>query len=266
MNGISFVVITSGKDHQSIFQVIDSIERLSISNYEIIVVGGMEKLPTKNNTIHIPFDEHSKPLPWLTRKKNLGVRISTYDIVVIMHDYYVFDPNWYIEFEKFGTDWDICVQQNFHMPEQGNIRGNGWRVNLVPGYPELPYAMTIPWDIDCLIPYMEIQGAFWVAKRDLMLQEPLDENILCGQGDDTEWNSRVVPCFMGRNPNQLGYKIVANPKCISRFNRYKDTYPGNPDWDAIERHFEPLWNFFRNGGRRPGIYHYERSLGRVVLS
>ena len=266
MTGISFIVVTSGSNDNGLNEVIDSIEVLSIPEYEVIVVGGLTTTLDRKNTIHVPFDENATPKTWLTRKKNLGVQHSKYDVVVIMHDYYVFDANWYTEFEKFGLDWDICVHQSLHSAEQGSIRANGWRTGNIPGFPEIPFCMSIPWDIDCFIPYMGIQGAYWVAKRQLMIDEPLNETRFMGEDDDTEWSERVVPCYMGQKPEQVGYKIVANPNCVVRFNKIKGTYPGNPDWAAIEKSLDWLWDLLRAGYRRPGIYYYENSVGKVVLN
>lgn len=266
MSNISFIIVTAGNKDNSINQIIDSIEILSIPKYEVIVVGGLTTTLARLNTTHIPFNESILPtLPYLTKKKNLGVANSKYDVVVVMHDYYVFDPDWYIEFTKFGLDWDICVHTSLHIAEQGNIRANGWRVDYVPGYPELPHGMCIPWDIDCLIPYMPIQGAYWVAKRQTMIDNPLNENVeLSGSAEsDIEWSSRVVPGWRGQKINQIGCKIVSNPKCVTRFNKIKDTYPGNPDWDAILKYFDPLWNSLRNKQYKQGVYYYDSSLGKV---
>lgn len=258
MTGISFIIATSGTNDSSLNDIIDSIEILSIPEYQIILVGGLHTTINRARTTHIPFDETLKPKAWLTRKKNLGVQASIYDVVVVMHDYYVFDSNWYTEFEKFGLDWDICVHQGFHSDQQGGIRANGWRAEFIPGYPDIPYCMTIPWDIDCFVPYMPIQGAYWVAKKHVMLEQPLDEKLLWGDSDDIEWSSRVVPGWLGQKINQNDYKIVSNPNCITRFNKIKPTYPGNPNWAQMEKDLEHLWSAIRNGQRRPGIFYYDK--------
>ena len=267
MTGISIVIVTSGTNDTGLNQIIDSIEKLSIPNYQIVVVGGLSTTLVRKNTIHIPFDETLlNGRIWLTRKKNLGVNNSKYDVLVIMHDYHIFEPDWYIEFEKFGLNWDICVHQIRHSSEQTSTRGNGWRVGQIPGYPEIPYAMTIPWDIDCFIPYMAIPGSYWVAKKHVMLEQPLADHLELtgGSGEDIEWSSRVVPGWQGEKVDQIGYNIVANPNCRLHFNKIKGTYPGNPDWDSSEKSMDLLWNFLRDGGRRSGTYHYEKSINKVV--
>lgn len=266
MTGISFVISTSGTNDDSINEIINSIEVQNILEYEVIIVGGRTTTVNRKNTMHVPFNESITYKPWLTRKKNTGIFLAQYEVVVVMHDYYVFDNNWYEEFEKFGTNWDICIHQNLACKEQNYARGNGWRAGPIPGYPEIPFAMTIPWDIDCFIPYMAIQGAYWVIKRQVMLEQILDENLLLGDEEDIEWSSRVVPGWLGQNFDQNNYKIVCNPNCITRNNKTKPTYPGNPDFDAMSKQLEPLWNWLRAGNRRPGVWHYERNLNQVILA
>jgi hypothetical protein len=266
MTGISFIMPTAGTDDANLNSIIDTIDALRIPNYEVIVVGGLTTTLNRNHTQHIPFDEAAHPRPITSIKKMMGVRASQYDINVIFHDYHVFDPDWYEEFEKFGTDWNICVQQTFSLPEQGSVRCNGWRAGPIPGYPEILPNMTIPWDIDCFIPYMAIQGSYWVAKRQTMIDFPINESLYSGQEEDIEWSSRIVPGWLGQKPDQTGVKIVSNPHCITRFNKFKPPYPGNPDFAAMERSLEYLWGKLRNGYRRAGVYHYERELGRVVLA
>jgi hypothetical protein len=267
MTGISFIIPTSGTNDDGLNQIIDSIEALLIPQYEVIIIGGLNCQVKRNNITHIPFDESIAPAPWITRKKNTGVIASKYNNLVIMHDYHVFDQDWYIEYEKFGQDWDICIQQTFTLPSQGSQRCNGWRAGPIPGYPEIPHAMTIPWDIDCFIPYMAIQGSFWVVKKHVMLDEMLDEGLLWGQEEDIEWSSRVVPGWLGQKPDQNKYKIVANPKCVTRFTKEKPPYPVPTGFfEETSKSLEWLWEELRAGKRRPGVYHYESKLGKVVLS
>ena len=49
----------------------------------------------------------------------------------------------------------------------------------------------IPYDIIHLSKYMYISGAYWVAKKDVMLEFPLDENLIWGQGEDVLWSKQI---------------------------------------------------------------------------
>ena len=38
---------------------------------------------------------------------------------------------------------------------------------------------------------MYISGAYWVAKKSVMEQEPLNENLCWGESEDVEWSYRI---------------------------------------------------------------------------
>ena len=39
--------------------------------------------------------------------------------------------------------------------------------------------------------YMYISGAYWVAKKQIMEEFPLDESLVWGKGEDVEWSKLV---------------------------------------------------------------------------
>ena len=265
MTDISFTISTDGKSDDRINLCIDSIENLKIPNYEIIIVGGLETSIKRKNVFHLPFYEQTKTgTPWMSKKKNLSAWVSHFENLVMMNDYYKFDENWYEEFIKFGDNWDVQIQQQFILPELGGYRYNGWRVDHIPGYPEIPYNMAVPWDIDQLLPYMAITGAFWVIKRNKMLAYPYDENLYYGQCDDIEWSSRIVPGWMGQKLDQLGLKIVANPNCVSRLTKEKTVWPCGPDQYEISESLNWLWDEIRANKIRPGTVYYDKKISRVI--
>ena len=93
----TFGITTDFGNYSQIDEVIKSIDDLKIPNYEIIVIGdtkkeNAEKLKDRANLIY--FDETIKP-GWITKKKNMLVENAKYDNVVIFHDYFVFDKDFY---------------------------------------------------------------------------------------------------------------------------------------------------------------------------
>lgn len=124
-------------------------------------------------------------------------------MIVYLHDYHVFADNWYKEVKEFGLDWDIQMHQ---IRLQNGKRMFDWVAFDHPIYPRyfaIPYERT-----DC-VPYQYISGGYWVCKRQVMIDEPLNENLLHFQAEDVEWSYRV------RNK----YKIVMNPKAIVQHNK-----------------------------------------------
>ena len=104
----TFGITTDYKDKDQLIEVFKSIEALNIPEYEILVVGG-EKPQDTDICKFIQFDESQKP-GWTTRKKNIIAETAQYENVVLMHDYYVFDKDWYKNMVEFSetVNWDIC--------------------------------------------------------------------------------------------------------------------------------------------------------------
>lgn len=61
----TFGIVTSGLDER-IQIVIDSIEKLNISEYEIIIIGNSSV--QRDRTIIVPFNENQRPA-WITKRK-----------------------------------------------------------------------------------------------------------------------------------------------------------------------------------------------------
>jgi len=229
----------------SLISIIDSIRNLNIPEYEIIIVGGpfVKKgrmcfaLHWCSDIIHIPFDDENQYISytwgtekgerhipgWITKKKNLITKKAKYENIVYMHDYFMFDKNWYKGFLKFGNDWDIC------MCVCQNIFGKRCRDWITWDHPKYPKYFEAPYSDSSVAKNSLIVGSFWVAKRSLMLKEPLDETYLTSNkrifknerkelvikngdmGEDVEWSLRV----------RQKYKYVMNPHSIVRHNRIK---------------------------------------------
>jgi hypothetical protein len=171
-------------------EVIKSINNLNIPEYEIVVVGG-ENQTYYVNVNHIPFDEN---LGAYTVKKNLITKNSKYENIVYTHDYFIFDRKWYNGFEKFGNDWDICM--NVIQNKDGS-RFRDWCVWDDPTlcYDENNHRVVLaPYDYKKII-FMYISGSYWVAKKHVMETEPLDETIDWGSSEDVEWSKRVLPKY-----------------------------------------------------------------------
>ena len=104
----TFGLVTSGTSDQSVNLVIDSIERLNIPEYEVLVVGNSSV--TRNNTRIIPFDE-SVRRAWITRKKNLITENAKSENVVYSHDYIVYENDWYEGWLNYGDDYKVAMNR-----------------------------------------------------------------------------------------------------------------------------------------------------------
>lgn len=207
-------------------QIIESIERQNIPNYEILIIGDYQE--KRNNLKCIPFDESQKE-GWITRKKNILAQEAKYNHLCFLHDYILFLPNWYKGWLKFGNNWDAGMnvilnsddtrfrdwisfddleEPGFNRYQHRNFSGDK-PIITAPHLPPYTYTKTNK---------MYISGSFWVVKRQLMLKEPFDERLVWGLPEDIEWSMRI----------RDKYKIVMNTFSAVKLMKYKD-----PVWRSI---------------------------------
>ena len=97
----TFGIITNGENKKNLIKVINSIHKLNIPNYEIIIVGNI--FIESNKTIIINFDENIKK-SWVTKKKNIITSTAKFENIVYLHDYIIFNKDWYLNFLNFGNE------------------------------------------------------------------------------------------------------------------------------------------------------------------
>ncbi len=180
----TFGIITDGNSTNKLNIIINSIEKENIPNYEIIIVGG-EKIE-KENIIHIPFNENIKP-KWITKKKNIITENAKYENIVYMHDYVKLEEDWYKGYLKFGNNFNVCMNI---IKNSDNSRFRDWTLWAADKYVQSP-RFLIPYDLIHLTKLMYISGAYWIAKKYFMLENPLNENLVWGESEDVEWSLRV---------------------------------------------------------------------------
>jgi len=188
---ITFGIITDGNSDEILEKTLDSIFKLNIPFYEIIVIGNT-KIEYKSNFKKIHFDENVK-LGWITKKKNLITLNASYDFVVYMHDYYSFDVNWYVETINFGIDFDICMNR---IENLDGTRYHDWCLwvdnnSILDPLIEKYRVALIPYRAKNVIKYMYIPGGYWIARKEFMRLNPLNEELCWGEGEDVEWSKRI---------------------------------------------------------------------------
>jgi len=199
----TFGILTCLETSEYLYQIIQSIEKENIPEYEIIIVGNCsDNIKMLNKVKNIPFIEYTKfnvPLganwEWITRKKNIITENAQYDNIVYMHDYVVLGDEWYNGWLKYGEDFKVC--QNIIKNADGT-RYRDWVVHplkIIKGQRPignqgmLPYDLQINENINRL---MYISGEYWVAKKYIMQEFPLDERRKRGEQEDLYWSAQYT--------------------------------------------------------------------------
>lgn len=187
MMDFTFGIITSGNNDDMINRIIDSIISEQIPNYEIIIVG-YSNINRKYVSV-VSFNENEKR-GWITKKKNMITNLAKYDNIVYLHDYIKLNTGWYNGQLLTGDDFKVRMDMIINYdgtrfrdwviwPHNGNMMDEIIGRNCL-----IPYNMTH------LSKYQYISGSYWVAKRDIMLEFPLDESLSWGQGEDVLWSTQ----------------------------------------------------------------------------
>lgn len=189
MNDIqwTFGIVTGFEDHQRLDEIFKSIRDLSIPEYEILLIGGdsNEFFNSAEDVRVVNFDESQKP-KWITRKKNILANEAKYDNIVLMHDYHIFDKDWYVNFKSFGVDWEICSCPQYLITGARNPMD--WSLWDKPDHGR---AWSLDYDDWSQTQYMYISGGFFIVKKHVLQQEPLDESRGWNEEEDVEWSMRV---------------------------------------------------------------------------
>jgi len=222
---ISFGIITSQGTQQHLNDCINSIisQGINKDSFEIIIVGNCN-LESDSNLKVIPFDESQKPL-WITRKKNIITQNSSFDTICFMHDYVSLEENWYKGMSEFGFDWDICMNPILNTDGTRCVDWMGLPDDPVHGNVMLPYEYKGSEG-------MYVPGYYWVAKKSLMVEFPLNEDFIWNEGEDIEWSKRVLGGYPQRWLKNLSdfendkikirkHRYVLNPHSRVRFLKQK---------------------------------------------
>jgi hypothetical protein len=234
----TFGIITNSKHKggnvERIQQIINSIEQQNIPQYEIIIVGDCQC--ERRNTQIIPFDENQKQ-GWITRKKNIITKEAKYENIIYIHDYILFESNWYKGWLKFGNNWDVAVNviintdntrfRDWIIFDDPQITGHyiGWHKDFPEDNPILISPNLPPYDYK-KVKHMYINGSYWIAKRQVMMDNPLDERLVWGLPEDINWSRRI----------RDKYNIKMNTFSSVRLLQYKDPVwrSNNPYYSSYE--------------------------------
>lgn len=244
--GWSFCIVTAPGNESILIDCMNKIHAdfSGSENYEIIVVGNPVFKQTKllKKTQIIAFKEavfHPNVsrstifsalksfsiLPFfyktgaISHKKNLAAKHANYTKLCIMHDYVGIEPGWKKGFDTFGNRWDVSMTKVLN---KDGVRHRDWMAWDHPSLINAEYPIS-----PCLIPYdrytkyMYISGAYFCVTTSFFLDNPLDENLFWGAGEDVEWSLRVrelTQFKMNENSTVKYLKLKASndaPNCKS---------------------------------------------------
>lgn len=232
----SFGLITDGTQKERLNQVLKSIiwECSGRCGYEIIVVGGdIDDIDfgVGEEIKHIEFDESIKP-GHITKKKNLIAQCAIYNNICYLHDYVALESGWLDGFNKFGDNWLTCTNK---IKNSDNTRFHDWCVLYDNSWMDPPIDNEQPpsgftFGVGRLLSYdhppigrwQYYSGQYFLIKKSLILEIPLDESRIHGQGEDVQ----IAKLWYQKYGSSI---FNFNPHSSVRFLKYKQPAP----WESL---------------------------------
>lgn len=212
----SFGIITDGKRKDWLEKEIDSIIALGIPHFEIIVCGNY--CPKgKKNVKFIPF----KPkIAWITKKKNLICQKAKYENLVITHDRYTFNKDWYDGMKKYGNYFEVLscnvIDITNHRADDWTTYGMNLFVEKFDPVGNIGLLDYRDWDINGYI-----AGGLYILKKTVWKRCLWDESLMWGQGEDLVFSRDLL---------SRGF--------VSRFNPFSSckTFSDRGRWHLFKMH------------------------------
>jgi glycosyltransferase involved in cell wall biosynthesis len=219
--GWTFGMLTSAKRMENVKRFVDSIERLCPDPYEIIIISPNENdFPSFGKNVRvIQFREHDD-LGWITRKKNIICEQAVYSDLLICHDRYWLDANFFQAFASWGYSYGLAAP----------------RVRLPGGRRALDWAVVSSrdraWSSGGLLSYFAYSryaynpGGATLIRRDFWRDFPWNENLFWNEHEDVELCRRI---------QDAGHPILlAKSAVITAEDRWIEQNPHIPYFEQAE--------------------------------
>ena len=230
---ISFCITTAGTAVDTLNKSIETIiqECEQKCEYEILVIGGKQNDISFDGVRHIEFlDDPTKG--FLPKRKNFLAKEAIYDNIVMMHDYLALQIGWLDGFIKFNIenpDWLACVNriQNINGKEFRSwcaVFQDAYRTPIDNQKPPLHLGLgrKINPRIKTWGRWQYYSGAYFIVRKRIMLDSPMDETLERHQGEDITTSRQWY--------QKYGSKIFAwNPYSTIKFLKPKD----HAGWESL---------------------------------
>ncbi len=198
INKWTFGIVTNGDRDNWVEEIIQSIRKQDIPNYEIIVCGKYRDRKEKD-FIYIDFNERSDK-GWITKKKNLIAEKAKYENLCIIHDRLVFDKDWYKAMKRYGNAFELlgCRQ----IEKITNEFAGDWITLGGPIYTEYKISRLRDTDWDYNV---YLSGQLTIIKKSIWEKILWDESRFWYEWEDVDISFRA---------RDAGFLIRFNPYAI----------------------------------------------------
>lgn len=178
----TMAILTSGKKTNNVVKFLDSIRKQDPNNEcEIIISGPKDKKYEQYDVKYLDMssfrdDEYAE----ISRKKNAIIDMASNANLLIVHDRYILDDNFFIGFEQYGYDFDFLTVSQYY--ESGKV---------FPAYCAIEqfllWSKPVRIDNYCeLFDTQYLNGGLLIFKTDVIKKIRFNDMLMWNQMEDVE--------------------------------------------------------------------------------
>lgn len=206
MDSWTFGIVTNGARADWLENIINSIRKQKILNYEIIACGSYfdRKEPDFK---YLPFNKRDDK-GWITKKKNIIAKAAKYQNVCIIHDRIFFDEKWYDGMKKWGNCFEVLAVPQLFIDTKERfgdwVCNEKFTIKTADNFIPIAgaYCEYNDWDKD--IPGY---AAITVIKKDIMQKHGFNETLY--------WGRQYDDLLLHQDIYSKGYILRMNPDAIT---------------------------------------------------
>ncbi|MBI2664957.1 glycosyltransferase family 2 protein [Candidatus Woesearchaeota archaeon] len=250
----TFGIITNGKRNGDMENLIASVRKQNIPNYEIIVCGTYFE---RNEPFfrYIPFSEQDDR-GWITKKKNIICEAAKYENIMVLHDRLSLNDGWFEGMQRYGNNFEVlsCVQH-----AAGNVRAADWVTSCCSQLPGIIALLDYrDWDS-----WIYPNGGLIMLKKSVWKNVKWNESLFWNQCEDVElghrftargyvfrfnpyascftehWRHGAIPAVSFNQKKFGGLQATLKERLACAWVRLKDRLHGSvePEADAKSKNF-----------------------------
>lgn len=203
----TFAVLTQGKKPEMVVQFLKSIRTLDPSHeHEILVWGPMDQAYAPFG-VQVSDRQYRSDVAEISRKKNDIADAASHANLLIAHDRYVINEDFFTGFDTFGYDFDLCaIAQRY---EDGHPFPS---YVALPGHTLVRAATTIDCpDANSLWPLQYVNGGLIVAKTSTLRRIRFNPLLFWCEAEDVEmarqFRERGLPPRVNRWASATTYGV-----------------------------------------------------------
>ncbi len=226
----TFGIITNGTRDDFIETFIRSIEKQKIPAYEVLICGKLkdETLTERYKNTKLIFFDQKSDKGWITRKKNIVYEEAQYENVMLVHDRFYLDDNWFEGMKRYGNYFEVLAcKQTFEDYVMGWTVYRGHANNTMDFFGEIQIVDKL--DASDWSPKVVTHNGVSIMKKSVWSKAKWDEERFWNEKDDVDLSFRqydngIMTRYNPYGELQISYSRVGLHHLTLRKNSRRDDW------------------------------------------